>query len=190
MYPFEPQRDQTYLLKCMPNKLKSACKSVQPDQSILSACMKKLCILGYQKCSQWRFGSDCAKAQADLNLYWEHMSEGMLSDISAHLFSVWLWIGNKHEDDRFPYIPITGVFFANKNSTAEEETKWYVPHRAVNSCLILWWSSVITVTITKCWLRWPDTFGKFSTIVYKGDNFCHFLFAFLHTKSPLKRGLL
>ena len=27
-------------------------------------------------------------------------------------------------------------------------------------------------------------------IIYKGDNFCDFLFAFLHTKSLLKMGLL
>ena len=35
-----------------------------------------------------------------------------------------------------------------------------------------------------CWvLGTPD---KFSTILYKGDNFCDFLFAFLQPKSILK----
>ena len=34
-----------------------------------------------------------------------------------------------------------------------------------------------------------DTLGSFSIIFNKGDNFCVFLFAFLHTKSLLKRGL-
>ena len=32
--------------------------------------------------------------------------------------------------------------------------------------------------------------GSFSTIFYKGDNFCDFLYTFLHTKPLLKRGLL
>ena len=32
-----------------------------------------------------------------------------------------------------------------------------------------------------------DTHGRFSAIFYKEDNYCDFLFAFLHTKSVLKR---
>ena len=44
--------------------------------------MKKLYILGYSNCAQWRFWSDCANAQADLNLRWAHMSEG---DIAAYV---------------------------------------------------------------------------------------------------------
>ena len=37
-----------------------------------------------------------------------------------------------------------------------------------------------------------DTLGKFSTILYKKDNFCEFLFGFVNAKtllyrSPLKR---
>ena len=35
-----------------------------------------LCILSYPKCAQWRFWSDCANAQADLNLQWAYISEG------------------------------------------------------------------------------------------------------------------
>ena len=46
---------------------------------------KKLCILGYPKCAQRRFRSDCANAQADLNLRWAHMSGGAYSDVSAHI---------------------------------------------------------------------------------------------------------
>ena len=38
--------------------------------------MKKLCILGYSKCAQWRFWSDCANAQSDQNLRRAHMNEG------------------------------------------------------------------------------------------------------------------
>ena len=39
-------------------------------------------------------------------------------------------------------------------------------------------------------LRRRDTPCRLSVILSKGDNFCDFLFAFLHTKSLLKRGLL
>ena len=36
--------------------------------------------------AQGRFRSDCANAQADLNLRWVHTSEGTYSDIATHLF--------------------------------------------------------------------------------------------------------
>ena len=36
-------------------------------------------------------------------------------------------------------------------------------------------------------LRGLDTVCRFSSIFNKGDNFCHVLFAFLHTNSLLKR---
>ena len=45
--------------------------------------MKKRCILGFPKCAQWRFWSDCANAQSDLNLHWTHMTEGTISDFAA-----------------------------------------------------------------------------------------------------------
>ena len=39
-------------------------------------------IIGYLKRAQWRFGLDCANAQADLNLCLALISEDMLSDVS------------------------------------------------------------------------------------------------------------
>ena len=48
--------------------------------------MKLLHILGYPKCAQWRFWSDCANAQSDLNLRWAPMSEGMFSDGEAQIY--------------------------------------------------------------------------------------------------------
>ena len=39
-------------------------------------------------------------------------------------------------------------------------------------------------------LRELYTLGRFSDIFYKQDKFCDFLFAFLHTRPLLKRGLL
>ena len=35
-----------------------------------------------------------------------------------------------------------------------------------------------------------DTLSRFSAILYKGDNYCDFLFALQHTKSLFKMGLL
>ena len=48
-------------------------------------CTKKLCILGYPKCAQWRFWSDCANAQAHLKLRLAHMSKGTSSHVAIHL---------------------------------------------------------------------------------------------------------
>ena len=39
-------------------------------------------------------------------------------------------------------------------------------------------------------LKGLDTLGRFSVIVYRGDNFCDFLFAFIHTQQLRKGGLL
>ena len=36
-------------------------------------------------------------------------------------------------------------------------------------------------------VRVIDTLGRFVTVSAKGDNFCDFLFALLHTKPLLKR---
>ena len=53
--------------------------------------MKKLCILGYPKCVQWRFWSDCANAQADLNFRWPHMSKVTFPYVEAYSFRFELW---------------------------------------------------------------------------------------------------
>ena len=47
--------------------------------------MKKLCFLGYPKCSKWRFWSDCANAQADLSVSWAHILGSTFSDCAARL---------------------------------------------------------------------------------------------------------
>ena len=65
---------------------RSACAPAQSDQSFRCP-HKKRCILrlGYPKCGKWRFWSDCANAQADLNLRLTHMFEGTFSDVAVHL---------------------------------------------------------------------------------------------------------
>ena len=52
--------------------------------SVVVVRMRKLCILCYPKCAQWRFWSQCANKQADLKLCWVHMFGWMYSDITAH----------------------------------------------------------------------------------------------------------
>ena len=47
--------------------------------------MQKHCILGYPKCAQWRFWSDCANAQSDLNLRWANISGCTFSKVSPHI---------------------------------------------------------------------------------------------------------
>ena len=72
-----------YLLICASNE-----DSDQPAHPrsliwVFALRIEKLCILGYLKCAQRRFWSDCANAQADLNLRWAHMPEGPFSDVTA-----------------------------------------------------------------------------------------------------------
>ena len=49
--------------------------------------MNKRCSLGYPKCAQWRFWSDCANAQADLNLCLVH-------NLTSPKYVFWLWGSN------------------------------------------------------------------------------------------------
>ena len=52
--------------------------------SVSAVHLMKFCILGYPKCAQWRFWSDCTNVQGDLNLCWVHVSEGVFSEVAAH----------------------------------------------------------------------------------------------------------
>ena len=54
--------------------------------TVFVARLEEHCICGYLKCAQWRFRSDCAYAQSDLNRHWAHMSEVMCSAITAQIF--------------------------------------------------------------------------------------------------------
>ena len=64
-------------------RLKSACLRICAVWSVFIVFRKKLCIIGYPKCAQWRFWSDCANAQADQKVRWAHMSEGTFSAVLA-----------------------------------------------------------------------------------------------------------
>ena len=72
------QCQKTYLLTCAPNE--DTNKPAHPRSLIrvFVIRMDKRCILCYLNCAKWRFWSDCANAQADLNLRWAHTSEGIL----------------------------------------------------------------------------------------------------------------
>ena len=51
------------------------------SESSLSA--GRNCILRYPESAHWRFWSDCANAQADLNLHWAHMPKSTLPYVAA-----------------------------------------------------------------------------------------------------------
>ena len=85
---FERQRVRTYLLTYAPNEDSDQLAHSRSLIRVFVVRMKKVWILGYPKCAQWRFWSDCANAQADLNLRWAHMSKGTFYDFVARLF--WL----------------------------------------------------------------------------------------------------
>ena len=68
--PHASRNEKIYFLICVPNE-----DSNQPAQPhsltrVFVVRMKKLCIIGYLKCTQWRFRLDCANAQTDLYLRW------------------------------------------------------------------------------------------------------------------------
>ena len=67
---------------CAQRRLLSACASVQANQRLVVR-RKKLFILGYPKCTQWRFWSDCANSQADRIFPWAHICEGTFSEVAA-----------------------------------------------------------------------------------------------------------
>ena len=84
----DQQRAKTYLLIYAQTKTQISLR-ICAVWSVFVLGVMKLCFLGYTKYAQWRFWSDCANAQADLNLRWAHMSDGTLPDISDHIISVW-----------------------------------------------------------------------------------------------------
>ena len=52
---------------------------------VVAVRITKLGIHGYPKCAKWRFWSDCANAQADLNLCWAYISEGTFPKVTVLL---------------------------------------------------------------------------------------------------------
>ena len=58
---------------CAHRRIKSACACSLIRVFVVR--MKKHCIPGYPKRAQWRFRSDCANVQSDLNLRWAPMSD-------------------------------------------------------------------------------------------------------------------
>ena len=81
---FEPPREKMCHMTCAP--IEDSNQSAHPHGLVrlFFVRMNTLCILGDPKCVQWRFWSDCANAQADLNLRWAHI-KGTFSDDAVHL---------------------------------------------------------------------------------------------------------
>ena len=74
-----------YLLTCAPNEDSNQPAHPRSLIRVFVVHKKILWILGYPKRAQRRFWSDCANAQADLNLRWAHMCECTFSDVVAHM---------------------------------------------------------------------------------------------------------
>ena len=65
---YEPEWEKTYLLTYSPNEDSNQPARLRSLIRVFVVRMKKLGTLGHPKCAQRRFWSDCANAQADLNL--------------------------------------------------------------------------------------------------------------------------
>ena len=82
---YDPQWEKTYLLACAPNEGSNQLSRPHGVVTTFVFRMKNLCKLGYPKCAQRRFWSDCANAQSDQNLRWAYMLAGTFPDVSAHI---------------------------------------------------------------------------------------------------------
>ena len=72
------------------NELHSACASVQSDQSFHFSHEESL-HPWQSKMHLVKILIRLPKVQADLNLCWMHMSEGMLSDVAAHMYILMIY---------------------------------------------------------------------------------------------------
>ena len=101
---YRPQREKTYFLTCAPNEDSNQPAHLRSLIRVFVFRMKKLCILGYPKSAHWRFWSDCANVQADLNLRWAHRSDGTFPDDAIQIYSpdrlAWL----THSFFKYPFL--------------------------------------------------------------------------------------
>ena len=84
--PSEPQRLKMYFLT--PNQDSDQSAHSRSLIRVFVVHMKKLCAalkLGYPNCAQWRFWSDCANAQTDLNLRWANMPGCPFPDVAVKM---------------------------------------------------------------------------------------------------------
>ena len=84
----EPQHEKTYRLTCASNENSNQPALPRSLIRVFVVRMKTVCILSYPKCVYWRFWSDCANAQDDLNVRSAHMSKGTFFDAEAEILIV------------------------------------------------------------------------------------------------------
>ena len=84
-----------------------------------SACIKTFYILGFTKCAQWRFRSDCANAQSDLNHRLAHVRNTRFLTFSD--------VGGSYNDCRD--FAISGFFY-----TTFFILRFYGPVNPMESC--------------------------------------------------------
>ena len=89
---YGPKREKTYLLRWSPKEDSNPlCIRAVWSEFLLPA-RRHFVSLAIQKSAQWRFWSDCANAQADLNLRWTHKSKVLFLTLrSIYVLSLNIW---------------------------------------------------------------------------------------------------
>ena len=88
---FAAQHEETYLLRCALNSVPNQPTHLRFPFKVFVVHMKKFCILCYAKCAQGRIWSDCANAQADLNLRSAQLSDGLLRFLTLRIICFVFW---------------------------------------------------------------------------------------------------
>ena len=94
--------------------------------------MKQHCILCYLKCVQWRFRSDKANAQTDLNCRWAYVSEGTFSHIMLISFPHFI-LRSRHsvkEENFFAKLNVSKTIFSDNlvQLFRWQNKYWYIGH--------------------------------------------------------------
>ena len=155
-----PQREKSNPLTCAPNEDSNQPACLRNLIRVFVVRMKELCILGYPKCTQWRFLSDCANAQADLNLRWTTCPKDRFRRLRFNCFRVarnrvhcaltrWTWMV---ADYNFSLRKITKTFEPTRLQLCQAETQIRLRICAVwsESSLFAWrrFGSLATRTVS------------------------------------------
>ena len=95
----EPECKKTSRLTCAHKEDSNQSAHLRSLIKAFAVRIMTLCIIGYLKCGQWRFWSDCADAQFDLNRHWAHMLKGTFSHVVVHVSLAYYIRKNDEEED-------------------------------------------------------------------------------------------
>ena len=150
-------------------KTQITCVSAQTDQSC-GVRKKKLFIIEYQNCTEYRLWSDCANALVNLKLRWANMSKGTFLDFAApHWYIVDIVIIASFFtvlSDSFPWLclHLCGVLHCHLNKLTTYPTQLHVrpAKKQIRLRICTFWSvsSLGTYSILKKMLC-PGSFRVF-----------------------------